>query len=405
MFQTNAQAPLRGAATPDKPFGFYDATVDGGWTVPGEPYTERFERSRPPVQVVARAHARRPHESLGPHLAAQRPVRFQAALARRTRLRLADQLRGPRAVLRQGRDAHRRLRQQRRNGEHARLSRGRAAPAAEAARGRTARAGSARRNSASRSSPIHRAVLSVRQDADTIPAKLHPGNPEGAAHPRAGDARARRLLLGDGLRPRLLDPRELPVDDRASSAGAGDRQSRHPHQRDGARGDRRRRRQGDRRHLHRQDHRPGTRRCRRASWCSRRAPRSRCAFCSTRNRRAFPRASPTPAASSASTSWTPSARGSADRCRCWKTCRCTTRTAPAAITCTSPWWLYQEQHAGKLGFARGYHIEFGSGRAHARRGRDRRRRRARPAAATAGSSRRTRAATTARSSASPAAAK
>jgi choline dehydrogenase-like flavoprotein len=27
-----------------------------------------------------------------------------------------------------------------------------------------------------------------------------------------------------------------------------------------------------------------------------------------------------------------------------------------------PWWLYQEQLAGKLGFARGYHIEFGSGK-------------------------------------------
>ena len=39
MFQTNADAPLRGAATPDKPFGFFDATTDGGWTVPGEPYT------------------------------------------------------------------------------------------------------------------------------------------------------------------------------------------------------------------------------------------------------------------------------------------------------------------------------------------------------------------------------
>jgi choline dehydrogenase-like flavoprotein len=28
----------------------------------------------------------------------------------------------------------------------------------------------------------------------------------------------------------------------------------------------------------------------------------------------------------------------------------------------APWWLYQEQLAGKLGFARGYHIEFGGGR-------------------------------------------
>ncbi len=39
MFQTAAEAPLRGVRTPDKPFGFYDATVDGGWEVPGEPYT------------------------------------------------------------------------------------------------------------------------------------------------------------------------------------------------------------------------------------------------------------------------------------------------------------------------------------------------------------------------------
>ncbi len=39
MFETAAAAPLRGVGTPDKDFGFYDATVDGGWTVPGEPYT------------------------------------------------------------------------------------------------------------------------------------------------------------------------------------------------------------------------------------------------------------------------------------------------------------------------------------------------------------------------------
>ena len=43
MFQTNADAPLRGTATPDKPFGFFDATVNGGWTVPGEPYVVKRE--------------------------------------------------------------------------------------------------------------------------------------------------------------------------------------------------------------------------------------------------------------------------------------------------------------------------------------------------------------------------
>ena len=39
MFNLPKDAPLRGGGTPEKPFGFYDATVDGGWQVPGEPYT------------------------------------------------------------------------------------------------------------------------------------------------------------------------------------------------------------------------------------------------------------------------------------------------------------------------------------------------------------------------------
>jgi len=43
MFQTPNQAPLAAVGTPDKPFGFYDATVDGGWQVPGEPYVRASE--------------------------------------------------------------------------------------------------------------------------------------------------------------------------------------------------------------------------------------------------------------------------------------------------------------------------------------------------------------------------
>ncbi|MCW8879891.1 MAG: GMC family oxidoreductase, partial [Kangiellaceae bacterium] len=39
MFKRNGEAPLMGAGNPDKDFGFYDATVDGGWQVPDEPYT------------------------------------------------------------------------------------------------------------------------------------------------------------------------------------------------------------------------------------------------------------------------------------------------------------------------------------------------------------------------------
>lgn len=43
MFQTPEMAPLGGSSTPDKPFGFHDATIDGGWEVPGEPYVQSNE--------------------------------------------------------------------------------------------------------------------------------------------------------------------------------------------------------------------------------------------------------------------------------------------------------------------------------------------------------------------------
>ena len=52
MFKLPREAPLRGAGGREKPFGYYDATVDGGWEVPGEPYTNapgtdfRWWRSR-----------------------------------------------------------------------------------------------------------------------------------------------------------------------------------------------------------------------------------------------------------------------------------------------------------------------------------------------------------------------
>ena len=39
MFDRSREAPLAGTGTDDKPFGYYDATVNGGWQVPGEPYT------------------------------------------------------------------------------------------------------------------------------------------------------------------------------------------------------------------------------------------------------------------------------------------------------------------------------------------------------------------------------
>lgn len=38
MFHTPEAAPLRGAGTPDKEFGFYNATIDGGFAISDEPY-------------------------------------------------------------------------------------------------------------------------------------------------------------------------------------------------------------------------------------------------------------------------------------------------------------------------------------------------------------------------------
>lgn len=39
MFHTHDMAPLRGEPTPDKQYGFYDASIASGWDIPGEPYT------------------------------------------------------------------------------------------------------------------------------------------------------------------------------------------------------------------------------------------------------------------------------------------------------------------------------------------------------------------------------
>ncbi|MBS1854292.1 MAG: GMC family oxidoreductase [Acidobacteria bacterium] len=39
MFKWNYDAPHRAAGSKEKPFGYYDATLVGGWQVPGEPYT------------------------------------------------------------------------------------------------------------------------------------------------------------------------------------------------------------------------------------------------------------------------------------------------------------------------------------------------------------------------------
>jgi choline dehydrogenase-like flavoprotein len=45
MMHTPDMAPLRGEKTPDKQYGFYDASVESGWDIPGEPYTQASKES------------------------------------------------------------------------------------------------------------------------------------------------------------------------------------------------------------------------------------------------------------------------------------------------------------------------------------------------------------------------
>jgi choline dehydrogenase-like flavoprotein len=176
MFQTNAQAPLRGAGTPDKPFGFHDATVDGGWNVPGEPYTSA---SSEPAQQFWWWRARmlggrtnhwgrialrngpydfRPRSRDG--LGFDWPIRYEDVAPYYDKVEmligvygsnegLENTPRSPDGVLLPPPKP--------RGGELLAQARGKKIGVPVI--------------------PIHRAVLSVRQDADTIPAKLHPKNP------------------------------------------------------------------------------------------------------------------------------------------------------------------------------------------------------------------------------------
>jgi choline dehydrogenase-like flavoprotein len=127
------------------------------------------------VHVVALAHARRAHQPLGAHLAAHGPYDFKPKSARRTRRRLAHDVRDARAVLRQDRAAHRRVRRRRGSREHAASSPGVLQPP-PAARSYELLTKKACDPMGIPVIPAHRAVLTQRQDAERLPARLHPGN-------------------------------------------------------------------------------------------------------------------------------------------------------------------------------------------------------------------------------------
>ena len=176
MFQTNDQAPLRGTNTPDKPYGFHDATVDGGWQIAGEPYTQA---STDPAQAFWWWRARmlggrtnhwgrislrngpydfKPHRRDG--LGFDWPISYEDVAPYYDKVEMLIGVFGTNEGLENTPDS----------------------PAGCLQPAPALRAGEQFTRARAKILglpviPIHRAVLTQKQDAATLPAKLHPNNP------------------------------------------------------------------------------------------------------------------------------------------------------------------------------------------------------------------------------------
>src|SRR5947209_3558725 len=190
MFNPPAQAPLQGEATPDKPFGFHDATVGGGWEVPGEPYTsthkqpyEEFKWWRPRMLGGRTNHWGRISLRNGPYdfkphsrdgLGFDWPLTYEDVEPYYTKVEMLIGVYGTNEGLENTPNSP--------PGVLLPAPKGRAAELL------------AQKHGKKLGIPIisiHRAVLTRALDADAIPAKLHPG-----------DARAQRIVA-DSMKARL----------------------------------------------------------------------------------------------------------------------------------------------------------------------------------------------------------
>jgi choline dehydrogenase-like flavoprotein len=177
MFQTNDAAPLRGANSPDKEFGFYDATVDGGWTMRGEPYTNasseegrQFKWWRARMLGGKTNHWGRISLRNGPYdfkprardgLGFDWPISYEDVAPYYDRVEMLIGVHGANSGLENTPDSPEGCLQpppKARIGELLTRQRGRKLGIPVI--------------------PIHRAVLTRPLDHRTIPARLHPGNPK-----------------------------------------------------------------------------------------------------------------------------------------------------------------------------------------------------------------------------------
>ncbi|MBL9207410.1 MAG: GMC family oxidoreductase [Opitutaceae bacterium] len=177
MFQPNGYAPLRGAGTPDKPLGFYDSTVDGGWDVPGEPFTNastdpkrQFTWWRARMLGGRTNHWGRISLRNGPYdfkpysrdgLGFDWPISYEDVAPYYDKVEMLVGVYGSHEGLENTPDS----------------SPGVLLPPPAMRAGERVAQRRARELGLP-VVPIHRAVLSVRQDAENLPAKLHPGNPK-----------------------------------------------------------------------------------------------------------------------------------------------------------------------------------------------------------------------------------
>jgi len=189
MFQLPSQAPLRGAPTPDKQYGFHDCSINSGWEIPDEPYTNankepesQFRWWRQRMMGGRTNHWGRITLRNGPYDFKPRtrfgagfdwPIGYEDIAPYYDKVEMLVGVFGTNEGLENSPDS----------------SPGVLLPAPKLRVGELYAQKHAKKAGGHVTS-IHRAVLTRAQDADALPAKLHPGN-----------AKAQRIL-GENMRLR-----------------------------------------------------------------------------------------------------------------------------------------------------------------------------------------------------------
>lgn len=177
LFQTPDQAPLRAVATPDKQYGFHDCSINSGWDIPGEPYTnahpepeKQFRWWRQRMLGGRTNHWGRISLRNGPYdfkpysrdgVGFDWPVSYDDVAPYYDKVEMLIGVFGTNEGIENSPDS----------------SPGVLLPAPKLRVGELYAQKHARKLGVP-IIPIHRAVLSVRQDAERLPAKLHPNNPK-----------------------------------------------------------------------------------------------------------------------------------------------------------------------------------------------------------------------------------